>query len=725
MIFVDRNSMPEPKVFEQSFLVNFKKELADFYETNSQVLDQQKIQSVPNYKLVRNKVYNKEVKFALIDIFNSKCAYCESLISSPSSGYIDTFRPENGALYNGKFDHLHYGWLSFDWGNLYLCCPVCNKAKSNYFPVEGKRANYNTPLHEIRKTESYLLLDPCYDNPQEHISFIDNGEAVALTIRGKETISILQLNRPDLISQRKQKIDNLKIAILFLRNKVSNFNANVVSLQEIKAQLSNIFLLLKSPKTEYRGCLLSIARKELFDNKTILNFTSEHKLPWDDFISRENSNILNFIKVEHENRFRSIKHIKVQGLRGIEDFEITLNDDEKNNWLMILGENATGKSTLLKLIALNLAGKKERERLYSRQFKEFIAKGKEKGSITLVFTGEPFYQRELFFDKKGIWSDGGKLNDHFDLPVLGYGPVRLPSRSRRNYNRGGVRNLFNPLSHLLNSKLWLLDSYKEEPELFSGAVRCIRMVMPLENRYDREFILTPARQSLVFKHLNRTESNILFDSLSAGYRNIITLVVDIFHHMGKKDSNLARGIVLLDEIDLHLHPRWKLSIVGQLKSLFPNVQFITTSHDPLCLRGVSEGEVMVLERLEKHVSVYFDDLPSPLGLNADQLLTSNFFGLHSTLDQETDQIFREYYDLLAKRNLTSVEKKRLNELKMSLEELNYMGSDRREQLMYEAIDQHLANSKRFSAAELQEKAKEKGLFDEITKLWSEAVPEDY
>lgn len=724
MIFVDRSLVSEPDTFKKSFLLDFNNQLAIFYQTSPEVLEQQKVQSIPNYELVFRKVYNPEVKEALNVLFNEKCAFCESRVSYKAGIEISNFRPASGAFSNEQFDHLHYGWLSFHWENLYLCCPICSRAKSNYFPVDGKRANYNAEIYEVRKTERYLLLDPCYDNPQEHISFTTKGEAIALTLRGKETISTLQLNRPALVLEREKMVKSLQRHISNLKEMIDYFNVYKFPVKKIKDQLDVIFNLLKSPKIEYRGCLLAIARELLFEDKIILDFTNNHNIPWDNFINWHHRNTKNVIEVKHEDKYRTIKHIKVQGLRGVQDFELNLNDDEKNNWMMILGENATGKSTILKLISLNLLGKDERNKLYSRQSKELVQKGKEYGFIRLVFTGEPYYQRELIFDNRGFVSVGGEVDKPFEMPVLGYGPVRLPSSSRRNRSVVGVGNLFNPLSHLLNTKLWLLDAYKEESEFFSGAVRCIRTVMPLEKRDDREFILTPARGSLIFKHLHRTDSNISFESLSAGYRNIITLVIDIFHRMGREDSNLARGIVLLDEIDVHLHPRWKMSIVGQLKNLFPNVQFITTSHDPLCLRGLYEGEIMVLERQEQQVVVHFDNLPSPHGLRADQLLTSNYFGLHSTIDQETEQLFREYYDLLAKRILTDSEKKRVSELQISLDELNYMGSGRREQLMYNAIDRYLANSKRLSPAELQQKAMEKGLFDEIAKLWKEASSED-
>ena len=75
----------------------------------------------------------------------------------------------------------------------------------------------------------------------------------------------------------------------------------------------------------------------------------------------------------------------------------------------------------------------------------------------------------------------------------------------------------------------------------------------------------------------------------------------------------ASGIVLLDEIDAHLHPRWKMRIVESLRATFSGMQFIVTTHEPLCLRGIKEQEVVVLRREGDDVR-YIDDLPSPSDL---------------------------------------------------------------------------------------------------------------
>ncbi|KEO83535.1 AAA family ATPase [Tumebacillus flagellatus] len=88
--------------------------------------------------------------------------------------------------------------------------------------------------------------------------------------------------------------------------------------------------------------------------------------------------------------------------------------------------------------------------------------------------------------------------------------------------------------------------------------------------------------------------------LSDGYRNTMGLVADIAHRMAvlnpfMEDHLRTSGIVLIDEIDLHLHPKWQRHIVEDLKNTFPNVQFIVTTHSPFIVQSLEEGELRVLD----------------------------------------------------------------------------------------------------------------------------------
>lgn len=90
--------------------------------------------------------------------------------------------------------------------------------------------------------------------------------------------------------------------------------------------------------------------------------------------------------------------------------------------------------------------------------------------------------------------------------------------------------------------------------------------------------------------------------MSDGYRNMLSLVADIAYRMALLNPQLldrvteeTSGIVLIDEIDLHLHPAWQRHIVNALKEIFPKVQFIVSTHAPSVISSVPKEEIIVLE----------------------------------------------------------------------------------------------------------------------------------
>lgn len=184
------------------------------------------------------------------------------------------------------------------------------------------------------------------------------------------------------------------------------------------------------------------------------------------------------------------------------------------------------------------------------------------------------------------------------------------------------------------------------------------------------------------------------EELSDGYQSVLALANDIMSVMrlrwAETPMSLVEGIVLVDEIDAHLHPRWKMRIVERLRRVFPRLQFLVTSHDPLCLRGLHEGEVVVMRRDDGKVPVALKKLPAPDALRVDQILTSDYFGLNTTIDPETEELFEEYYRLLVLRHPTTNQKRRIAEIQERLKRLEMMGTTRRERLVLEAADRYLA-----------------------------------
>ena len=94
-----------------------------------------------------------------------------------------------------------------------------------------------------------------------------------------------------------------------------------------------------------------------------------------------------------------------------------------------------------------------------------------------------------------------------------------------------------------------------------------------------------------------------FNALSDGYRNMVAMVADIAHrasrlnpHHGTEAPQKTSGVVLIDEIDLHLHPKWQRHVVHDLKKAFPRLQFIATTHSPFILQSLNPGQVIDLNQ---------------------------------------------------------------------------------------------------------------------------------
>lgn len=91
-------------------------------------------------------------------------------------------------------------------------------------------------------------------------------------------------------------------------------------------------------------------------------------------------------------------------------------------------------------------------------------------------------------------------------------------------------------------------------------------------------------------------------SMSDGYRGTLSLIADIAYRMATLNPALQEhvletpGVILIDEIDLHLHPRWQARILEDLVRIFPNVQFITTTHSPIVVASVPRSNIRVLEK---------------------------------------------------------------------------------------------------------------------------------
>ena len=123
-----------------------------------------------------------------------------------------------------------------------------------------------------------------------------------------------------------------------------------------------------------------------------------------------------------------------------------------------------------------------------------------------------------------------------------------------------------------------------------------------------------------------------------------------------------------------------------------------------------------MQRGEDSQVTALTDLPSPGDFRIDQLLTSDFFGLNSLDDENVEALFDEYYALLGMSSLDPDQATRLSQLREELKGRRHFGTTKRESLMYEAVDQLMAQHRKqptIPLADLKQSA-----VDEVAKIWN-------
>lgn len=182
------------------------------------------------------------------------------------------------------------------------------------------------------------------------------------------------------------------------------------------------------------------------------------------------------------------------------------------------------------------------------------------------------------------------------------------------------------------------------------------------------------------------EGLVPFNNLSDGYRNMVAMAADIAHRAARLNPHLesaaaqkTEGVVLIDEIDLHLHPKWQRRVVRDLQNAFPNMQFIATTHSPFILQSLDPGEVIDLNHDTSPEVIANAPLNVAAPGPADQYsnrsiedIVENVMGVavpsRSERYQEMYQAAKDYYQLL--QYAKDMPPEQIEPLKRKLDELS-------------------------------------------------------
>jgi len=413
--------------------------------------------------------------------------------------------------------------------------------------------------------------------------------------------------------------------------------------------------------------------------------------------------------------YLEIENIKCFGGRQILDLKNT--DGTISPWTMILGNNGLGKTTLLKCLAW-MDTAEETDEVKKKDAK--IAKGKiavkgvmdaldsdaeyeqlariGKSVLSMVKAqfaigvklGEVPKKQQLLEYSIDIKTEGGKLQDvipkltgvsEFNAPyIYGYGASRHMElkNSDRLELTDPVSNLFSESGELLDaSEQLLFQDYAALQENPKGKETVLlqkikQLLVDLLPGIERpEDVVTYAKTREV--KIRTRDGEVPLNNLSLGYKTMVAWTVDLalkmLHQNPDSENPLEEpAIVIIDEVDLHLHPKWQRIIQEKLTSTFKKTQFICTAHSPFMAQSSENENLCVLSRQESGVVI--ENEPHIVrGWRLGQIVTSELFGLNTDRGPDAEKDISERRQLLDKPKLSTNEQKQLDQVSQKINSL--------------------------------------------------------
>ena len=338
-----------------------------------------------------------------------------------------------------------------------------------------------------------------------------------------------------------------------------------------------------------------------------------------------------------------------KGFRGEHLFSFVDEKGEWCRWTVFLGNNNTGKTNLLKAIAkfdcpsspneknksywpiglkANLFGDKKKNGTFS--IIAFYGNDKNK-TIRFKYTFDYYYRYKTHIP----------FGERPDLAIYGYGVSRQIEKngiSRQNEETLNAENLFFN-SNLTNFEDWLFQlDYAAKNKQKKAALRIDTLKSVLIGD------IFPEIKNIRFISDNELNNYIEFKTedgwhkmseLGYGYQATLSWMADFCKKMFDRYPNSPNplkepAILLIDEIDLHLHPQWQRGLIKSLSDIFPQTQFIVTTHSPFIIQSMENVNLYTLTRVGDHTEVKHLGHKSYMGWKIEEIL-SEVMGLEEKI----------------------------------------------------------------------------------------------
>lgn len=402
--------------------------------------------------------------------------------------------------------------------------------------------------------------------------------------------------------------------------------------------------------------------------------------------------------------FVSLTLTNVRCFRGPQTIRFADERDQPARWTILLGNNGTGKSTVLQSLAVaapRAIVPHGNSALFGPQvfgavpppvslWKPFRLPT-ENADFELSFvntssllspSSEPIKTVSFSMSPSG---GGSWTSDYWhEVPsCIGYGATRrLSTPSVSEPEEDSINSsLFADDARLRNPEEWLLrldysaskqsDIQVEQEQRLRAVKSLLERLLPdvseiristpdSNNRFPRAEFLTPFGW-IPLRHLGH------------GYRTLVAWIVDLASRLVERFPNSTNplqepNVVLVDELDLHLHPIWQRNLMSHLSERLPNTQFIVAAHSPLVVQAAPDARVVLLKRVEDCIIVD-NDSSSIRNWRIDQLLTSDLFGLPSARPPAIASLIGQRRSILQKKSLSEQDEADLKLIESKLSSL--------------------------------------------------------
>lgn len=376
---------------------------------------------------------------------------------------------------------------------------------------------------------------------------------------------------------------------------------------------------------------------------------------YEDIFKRDLGNILYYKNLNEkiENELDFIKPSRITGFeiknyRSIKHL-ILENIPSKSQWIFLTGENGVGKSNILKALARTIGF----------------------GSLDSNETDSiKNFECEIFLETFSNDKEGSYLRTANDqtgrikpllLGFAAYGPFRLNPihgglsdnqlKDARSKN-GNSNTLFNHKAYLLDLETQYREWY-DSPNNQEFAHRTYAIKEFLEGLllnigevgFGHKIDGIPTTLFREKDGDNNLYDPVGIEKLSSGYMSILAMMSDLLVRLYRQQTNIddpgeLRGTVLIDEIDIHLHPLFQKHFVEQLTAAFPKVQFIVTTHSPIPLLGAPKNSVICVVKRNVEKGTYLERVDDKIyfqDLLPNTILTSPIFNMNDITNDNRDE----------------------------------------------------------------------------------------